>query len=98
MQAYFTKYPEDAPHVVLMVKIGMDPATRKLACDEAGIRKSYETCAGILDPGLKKIDILLCARVDPVVPVEESISALKKLVDEGKVGGVGMSECSAASL
>ena len=97
LHAYFTKYPEDAPHVVLMVKIGMDPETRKLACDEAGIRKSYDTCSRILG-NVKKIDILLCERVDPEVPVEETVGALKRLVDEGKVGGIGMSECSAASL
>ncbi len=97
LHEYFAKYPEDAPHVVLMVKIGLEAATRKLACDEAGIRKSFENCARILG-GVKKIDILLCARVDPEVPVEETIGALKKLVDEGKVGGVGMSECSATSL
>ena len=97
LHAYFSQYPEDARHVVLMVKIGLNPVTRKLTCDEAGIRKSYENCAAVLN-GVKKIDILLCARISPDVPVEESVGALKKLVDEGKVGGVGISECSAASL
>ena len=94
---YFVKYPEDAPHIVLMVKIGMDPATRKLACDATGIRKSFENCARILRD-VKQIDVLACARVDPEVPVEETIGALKKLVDEEKIGGVGISECSAATL
>lgn len=95
--AYFRRYPEDASKVIISVKIGLDPVTRQLTTDEAGVRKGYETCAKVLD-GVKKIDILSCARIDPEVPVEVSIEALAKLVQEGKVGAVGISECSAASI
>lgn len=95
--AYFKTYPEDADKVIVSVKIGLDPVTRQLAVDEAGVRKGYEACAKILD-GVKKIDIITCARIDPEVPVEISIEALSKLVQEGKVGGVGISECAAATV
>ncbi|MGP9497942.1 MULTISPECIES: aldo/keto reductase [unclassified Halomonas] len=44
------------------------------------------------------IDIYYLHRLDPGVPVEESVGELGKLVDEGKIGGVGLSEVSAKTL
>ncbi|MBP5981304.1 MAG: aldo/keto reductase [Halomonas sp.] len=44
------------------------------------------------------IDIYYLHRLDRDVPVEESVGALGKLVDEGKIGGVGLSEVSAQTL
>lgn len=38
------------------------------------------------------------ARVDPEVPIETSIKALAELVEEGKIGGVGLSEVSARTI
>jgi aryl-alcohol dehydrogenase-like predicted oxidoreductase len=48
--------------------------------------------------GLNHIDIYYLHRVDADVPVEESIGQLGRLVDEGKIGGVGISEASADQL
>jgi aryl-alcohol dehydrogenase-like predicted oxidoreductase len=48
--------------------------------------------------GLDHIDIYYLHRVDADVPVEESIGQLGRLVDEGKIGGVGISEASADQL
>lgn len=97
LAAYFEKYPEDASRVILSLKIGMEPSTGKLVCDEEGIHRSYETCERVLGQH-KRIDILSCARIDPATPVEVSIGALNKLVEEGKVNAIGISECSAATL
>ncbi|MEU3374102.1 aldo/keto reductase [Streptomyces sp. NPDC006660] len=44
------------------------------------------------------IDLYYLARIDPAVPVEESVGALADLVTQGKVGRVGLSEVSAATL
>ncbi|RUR38483.1 aldo/keto reductase [Vreelandella populi] len=44
------------------------------------------------------IDVYYLHRLDRDVPVEESVGALGKLVDEGKIGGVGLSEVSAQTL
>ncbi|MFC8716368.1 aldo/keto reductase [Kitasatospora sp. NPDC057198] len=44
------------------------------------------------------IDLYYLARIDPAVPVEESVGALVDLVDQGKVGRIGLSEVSAATL
>ncbi|MEV5880400.1 aldo/keto reductase [Streptomyces sp. NPDC052101] len=44
------------------------------------------------------IDVYYLARIDPAVPVEESVGALAELVAQGKVGHIGLSEVSAATL
>lgn len=44
------------------------------------------------------IDLYYLARIDPAVAVEESVGALAELVAEGKVGRIGLSEVSAATL
>lgn len=48
--------------------------------------------------GTKRLDLFQCARVDPNVPVEESIATLARLKDQGKLDHIGMSECSAETL
>jgi aryl-alcohol dehydrogenase-like predicted oxidoreductase len=44
------------------------------------------------------IDLYYLHRVDPVVPIEESVGQLGRLQDEGKIRGVGVSEASAAQI
>ena len=48
--------------------------------------------------GTKKLDLFECARVDPDVPIEETIKALTKLIKEGKFSYIGMSESSSKTL
>ncbi|MGW0575984.1 aldo/keto reductase, partial [Streptomyces sp. NPDC002920] len=48
--------------------------------------------------GTGHIDLYYLARVDPDVPVEESIGALGELVAAGKVGHIGICEASAATV
>lgn len=42
--------------------------------------------------GRKKLDIFECARRDPSVPMEETFAAMQKFIDEGKLGGISLSE------
>jgi len=44
------------------------------------------------------IDLYTCARVDPKVPVEETIGALAELVQKGIIRYIGLSEASATSI
>ena len=44
------------------------------------------------------IDLYYLHRVDPDIPIEESVGELGRLVDEGKIGGVGVSEASADGI
>lgn len=48
--------------------------------------------------GTDRIDLYYLARVDPDVPVEESVGALGELVAAGKVGHIGLCEASAATV
>ncbi len=45
-----------------------------------------------------RIDLYYLHRIDPLVPVEDSIGELGRLREEGKIGGVGISEASAEAL
>lgn len=71
--------------------------------NEAGIsgRPEYakSACnASLQRLGIDCIDLYYLHRVDPNVPVEESVGAMADLVKEGKVKYIGLSEASAESL
>ena len=48
--------------------------------------------------GIDTIDLYYQHRVDPNTPIEETIGAMSKLVEEGKIRFIGMSEASAKTL
>src|SRR6187402_443929 len=48
--------------------------------------------------GVERIDLLQLHRVDPKVPVEESVGELGKLQKEGKIRHIGLSEVNVAQL
>ncbi|KAF2498136.1 aldo/keto reductase [Lophium mytilinum] len=97
LKHYFTEHPEDADKVVLSIKGAYDRATNMPTGSPEAVRTSVEEALRVLD-GTKKIDVFQCARVDPKVPVETTIKALAELVTAGKIGGIGMSEVSGATL
>jgi aryl-alcohol dehydrogenase-like predicted oxidoreductase len=47
---------------------------------------------------IETIDLYYAHRVDPNVPIEETVGAMAELVKEGKVRYLGLSECTAADL
>ena len=47
---------------------------------------------------IETIDLYYAHRVDPTIPVEETVDTMARLVKEGKVRYLGLSECSAESL
>ncbi len=63
------------------------PHTLKRTCEEALARLGTEV-----------IDLYYLHRLDPQVPVEDSVGALAELVGEGKIRAIGLSEVSAATL
>ncbi|CAG8113602.1 unnamed protein product [Penicillium olsonii] len=97
LNKYFTKYPENAEKVVLSIKGGLKKGQLVPDCSEANIRRSVDECLHQLD-GKKSIDIFECARQDPQVPVEQTIEVLAKYVQEGKIGGIGLSEVDADTI
>ena len=48
--------------------------------------------------GVDAIDLFYLHRVDPTVPIEETVGAMAKLVEAGKVRWIGLSEAGAATM
>lgn len=48
--------------------------------------------------GVERIDLLQLHRIDPEVPVADSVGELRKLQDEGKVRHIGLSEVGVAEI
>ena len=97
LRRYFEKYPDDAPKVTLFIRACFDSATFSPTCTRDGVRASVEECNSVLG-GAKKMDIFGPARIDPNFPLEETVGALKELLDEGQIGGVGLSEVGASTI
>lgn len=69
----------------------------------AGFDASPEHTRASLERTLKHlgtdyVDIYLPARVDPKVPIEETVKAMKQLKEEGKIKYLGLSEVSSATI
>lgn len=60
------------------------------------VRKSCEDSLQRL--GVDVIDLYYQHRVDPEVPIEETMGAMSRLVEEGKVRHLGLSEASAETM
>ncbi len=48
--------------------------------------------------GVETIDLYYAHRIDPNTPVEETVGAMSRLLEEGKVRHLGLSEASASSI
>ena len=48
--------------------------------------------------GIERVDVFCMSRVDPHIPVEESVGAMAEFIKEGKTRFISLSECSAESL
>ena len=44
--------------------------------------------------GIERLDVFCMSRVDPHMPVEESVGAMAELIKEGKTRFISLSECS----
>jgi len=68
-----------------------------------GIDGSRTNCRRAVEGSLKRlqtdvIDLYYLHRVDPATPIEETVAAMAKLVTEGKVRAIGLSEAAAATI
>jgi aryl-alcohol dehydrogenase-like predicted oxidoreductase len=70
-------------------RLGIDgsPAYVRKACDDSLQRL-----------GVDHIDLYYQHRVDPTVPIEETVGAMKELVEAGKVTHLGLSEASPETI
>lgn len=74
----------------------IDPAARGVSGRPEYVRKSVEGSLARL--GIDHIDLYYQHRVDPTVPIEETVRAMAELVRAGKVRHIGLSEVSAETL
>lgn len=87
--------------VFLATKFGQlrdpnDPSVRGLDSSPEHIRKAVEGSLERLD--IEVIDLYYQHRVDPKVPIEDTVGALADLVTAGKIRYLGLCEVSAATL
>src|SRR5882757_8629150 len=90
-----TPYPE---RLVIATKGGVTrsgPATAYnpgMGTDnsEAHLRRAVE--GSLRDLGVERIDLYQLHRIDPAVPIEETMGVLARLRDEGKIRHIGLSE------
>lgn len=71
-------------------------ADRRIDNTPAYIAKANE--ASLKRLGIDVIDLYYAHRLNPAVPVEETVGAMADLVTQGKVRGLGLSEVSAETL
>jgi aryl-alcohol dehydrogenase-like predicted oxidoreductase len=87
--------------VVLATKFGIvrdtaNPGIRSVSGKPEYLRKA---CEGSLKRlGLDHVDLYYQHRVDPDVPIEETVGAMAELVREGKVRHLGLSEAGVETL
>jgi aryl-alcohol dehydrogenase-like predicted oxidoreductase len=87
--------------VFLATKFGIlrdpaNPALRGVCGRPEYIRQAVE--GSLTRLGVDVIDLYYQHRIDPAVPIEESVGALADLVKAGKIRYIGLSEASAATL
>ncbi len=75
---------------------GREPGTRDLDGSPEYVAAACE--ASLKRLGRDVIDLYYVHRIDPKVPIEETVGALGRLVQQGKVRFIGLSECSASTL
>lgn len=78
--------------VIVATKFGQRRTATGTAIDgsPAYVREACE--ASLRRLGLDVIDVYFQHRVDPTVPIEETVGAMARLVEEGKVRWLGLSE------
>jgi aryl-alcohol dehydrogenase-like predicted oxidoreductase len=73
-----------------------DPAKRDICGRPDYVRKACE--ASLRQLGTDYIDLYYAHRVDPNVPIEDTVGEMSRLEEEGKVRFLGLSEAGADSL
>ena len=89
--------------VLIATKFGFTIGDEAKAARPSGVDSRPDHVRQVAEASLKRlgvevIDLLYQHRVDPDVPIEETVGAMAKLVKEGKVRALGLSEASAATL
>ncbi len=82
--------------VVLATKFGFIRGPDQVRGDAEYVRQACD--ASLKRLGVDHIDLYYQHRVDPAVPIEDTVGAMAELVEQGKVRHLGLSEASAATI
>jgi aryl-alcohol dehydrogenase-like predicted oxidoreductase len=82
--------------VVLATKFGFTGEALQIRGDAEYVRQACD--ASLKRLGTDHIDLYYQHRVDPAVPIEETVGAMASLVEQGKVRHLGLSEASADTI
>ncbi|MFD7654110.1 aldo/keto reductase [Actinosynnema sp. NPDC059797] len=82
--------------VVLATKFALGDPDRRPRGDAPYVARAVE--ASLRRLGTDHIDLYYQHRVDPEVPIEETVGAMAELVHQGKVRHLGLSEAGAATI
>jgi aryl-alcohol dehydrogenase-like predicted oxidoreductase len=86
--------------LVILSKSG-SPRTPDTAGNRSGGSPEYLTrvCEESLRRlGIDMLDVFCMSRVDPAIPIEESVGGMARLVEQGKTRYIGLSEAGAGSI
>src|SRR5271154_601745 len=75
---------------------GPDPATRSVSGKPEYVRKACE--ASLKRLGIDTIDLYYLHRVDPATPIEDTVGAMARLVEQGKIRHIGLSEAGVRTI
>ncbi|MCO5794388.1 MAG: aldo/keto reductase [Blastomonas sp.] len=85
--------------LVIATKFGFRLADGKVTGVDSSPENVRRACEGSLKRlGVDTIDLYYQHRVDPDVPIEETVGAMARLVEEGKVRSLGLSEAGADNI
>jgi aryl-alcohol dehydrogenase-like predicted oxidoreductase len=87
--------------IILATKFGpqRDPATGAfVGVDGSAANVRYSCEKSLKRLGSEKIDLYYLHRVDPATPIEDTVGEMAKLVQEGKIRAVGLSEASVKTI
>ena len=89
----------DRDRVTIATKFGFRIVEGRIEGLDSRPENVRRVCEAALERlGTDHIDLFYQHRVDPAVPIEETVGAMAELVREGKVRFLGLSEASAATL
>ncbi|KAL2133805.1 hypothetical protein VTI74DRAFT_1662 [Chaetomium olivicolor] len=97
LNKYFAQYPEDRDKVLLNIKGCVNVAKLVPNGSPEGVKTSVENCVRMIG-GKGRIDQFEPARKDKGVDIEVTVAALQEEVEKGNIGGIALSEVSAATI
>jgi aryl-alcohol dehydrogenase-like predicted oxidoreductase len=93
---YLAKTPAARKRFSIATKGGINPNPRGVNNSELFMRECLE--ASLKRLGVERVDLYYVHRRDHSIPIEDVMSTMAEFVREGKIGGIGLSEVSPATL